>query len=97
MIKTLSNDFQLLIKMYLRFFLNEQGKRVYTFKFHDEEGKPTLSAHPGKFHSLIPPSPFLTRRRLPEGTHEVQGEIQPFTDPAGRHGALNATMCVISN
>ena len=34
--------------MYLRFHLDENGKRVYTFKFHDEKNDPTLSAHPGK-------------------------------------------------
>lgn len=34
--------------MYLRYHLDEQGKRVYTFKFHDAKGDPTLSAHPGK-------------------------------------------------
>jgi hypothetical protein len=41
--------------MYLRFHLDEQGKRVYTFKFHDAKGDPTLSAHPGKqpFHKWL--------------------------------------------
>jgi hypothetical protein len=34
--------------MYLRYHLDESGKRVYTFKFHDEKGDPTISAHPGK-------------------------------------------------
>jgi len=34
--------------MYLRYHLDENGKRVYTFKFHDENNEPTLSAHPGK-------------------------------------------------
>lgn len=33
--------------MYLRYFLDNEGKRVYTFKFHDQEQNPTLSAHPG--------------------------------------------------
>jgi len=37
--------------MYLRFHLDENGKRVYTFKFHDDKNDPTLSAHPGKNHS----------------------------------------------
>lgn len=35
--------------MYLRFYLDDQGKRVYTFKYHDEEDKPTMSAHPARF------------------------------------------------
>lgn len=34
--------------MYLRYYLDDQGKRVYTFKFHDPTENPTLSAHPGK-------------------------------------------------
>ena len=43
-------DLSLLIinKMYLRYYLDDQGKRVYTFKFHDPTENPTLSAHPGK-------------------------------------------------
>lgn len=39
--------------MYLRYFLDEAGKRVYTFKFHDANGDPTVSAHPGKSPSLF--------------------------------------------
>jgi H/ACA ribonucleoprotein complex subunit 3 len=44
--------------MYLRFYLDDQGKRVYTFKvsdaqltpqYHDAEDKPTISAHPARF------------------------------------------------
>ena len=37
--------------MYLRFFHDENGKRVYTFKFHEEteERAPTISAHPARF------------------------------------------------
>ena len=34
--------------MYLRYFLDDNGKRVYTFKYHDQDDKPTISAHPGK-------------------------------------------------
>jgi rRNA maturation protein Nop10 len=46
--------------MYLRYYLDEQGKRVYTFKvtwvfdnliqYHDADDKPTISAHPGKLN-----------------------------------------------
>ena len=39
--------------MYLRFHLDENGKRVYTFKFHDEKNEPTLSAHPGKLLQML--------------------------------------------
>ena len=37
--------------MYLRYRLDENGKRVYTFKFHEEtaEKTPTQSAHPARF------------------------------------------------
>ena len=37
--------------MYLRFQLDDNGKRVYTFKFHEdnEDRTPTQSAHPARF------------------------------------------------
>lgn len=35
--------------MYLRYHLDNDGKRVYTFKFHDEAGTPSQSAHPARF------------------------------------------------
>ncbi|KAG9511410.1 H/ACA ribonucleoprotein complex subunit 3, partial [Fragariocoptes setiger] len=35
--------------MYLMYHLDEEGKRVYTLKKSDEEGKPTSSAHPARF------------------------------------------------
>ena len=47
--------------MYLRFYLDDQGKRVYTFKYHqDGEGKaPTVSAHPARFS---PDDPYQKER-----------------------------------
>ncbi|KAG8231892.1 hypothetical protein J437_LFUL011725 [Ladona fulva] len=36
-------------KMYLMYFVNESGDRVYTLKKLDREGKPTMSAHPARF------------------------------------------------
>lgn len=33
--------------MHLMYFLDGEGKRVYTLKKVDPEGKQTLSAHPG--------------------------------------------------
>ena len=33
--------------MHLRFFLNEEGKRVYTLKTMLENGDYTFNAHPG--------------------------------------------------
>ena len=41
--------------MYLRYYLDANGKRVYTFKFHEdvttggESKAPTISAHPARF------------------------------------------------
>ncbi len=40
--------------MHLYYYLNEEGKRVYTLKKKDPEGKPTCSAHPGKSPDLEP-------------------------------------------
>ena len=34
--------------MYLRYYLNEKGQRVYTMKMTLEDGSYTLNAHPGK-------------------------------------------------
>lgn len=33
--------------MYLMYYLNDKGERVYTLNKVDPSGKPTLSAHPG--------------------------------------------------
>lgn len=35
--------------MFLRYYLNKQGERVYTLKDKDPSGKPTFSAHPARF------------------------------------------------
>ncbi|XP_017786012.1 PREDICTED: H/ACA ribonucleoprotein complex subunit 3 [Nicrophorus vespilloides] len=35
--------------MYLMYYLNEEGKRVYTLKKVDPAGNPTSSAHPARF------------------------------------------------
>jgi hypothetical protein len=35
--------------MHLYYYMNDEGKRVYTLKKKDPEGKPTCSAHPGIF------------------------------------------------
>lgn len=35
--------------MYLRYYLNESGERVYTMQQESPEGKPTFSAHPARF------------------------------------------------
>ncbi|CDW54674.1 Nop10p domain containing protein [Trichuris trichiura] len=35
--------------MYLYYYVDEEGKRVYTLKKYDPSGKLTLSAHPARF------------------------------------------------
>ncbi|EFN88045.1 H/ACA ribonucleoprotein complex subunit 3 [Harpegnathos saltator] len=35
--------------MYLMYYLDTNGNRVYTLKKLDPTGKPTLSAHPARF------------------------------------------------
>ena len=35
--------------MYLRYYLDEEGKRVYTLKTVLEDGSYTLNAHPARF------------------------------------------------
>ncbi|KAJ1973452.1 snoRNP complex protein [Dimargaris verticillata] len=35
--------------MHLKFYLNEQGQRVYTLKSVDPTGTPTRTAHPARF------------------------------------------------
>ncbi|KAH3714798.1 hypothetical protein DPMN_057499 [Dreissena polymorpha] len=35
--------------MYLMYYLDDGGNRVYTLKKADPAGRPTLSAHPARF------------------------------------------------
>ncbi|XP_055479031.1 H/ACA ribonucleoprotein complex subunit 3-like [Psammomys obesus] len=35
--------------MFLRYYLNEQGDRIYTLKKFDAMGQHTFSAHPARF------------------------------------------------
>ncbi|GFT78843.1 hypothetical protein NPIL_532031 [Nephila pilipes] len=35
--------------MYLMYYIDEKGDRVYTLKSYAPDGKPTLSAHPARF------------------------------------------------
>ncbi|XP_077289600.1 nop10 ribonucleoprotein [Arctopsyche grandis] len=46
--------------MYLRYYLNEKGERVYTLKRTDPENNPTLSAHPARFS----PQDTYSRQRI---------------------------------
>ncbi|XP_026470121.1 H/ACA ribonucleoprotein complex subunit 3-like [Ctenocephalides felis] len=46
--------------MYLMYYLNENGKRMYTLKKVDPAGNPTLSAHPARFS----PEDKYSRQRI---------------------------------
>jgi len=46
--------------MYLRYYLDENGKRVYTMKKEAPNGTATLSAHPARFS----PDDKFSRQRL---------------------------------
>ena len=35
--------------MYLKYYLDDEGKRVYTLESTSPAGKPTQSAHPARF------------------------------------------------
>jgi len=37
------------LKMYMMYYFDTEGSRVYTLAKVDPEGKPTLSAHPARF------------------------------------------------
>jgi len=39
--------------MHLRYYLNEEGKRVYTLKNTLEDGSYTFNAHPGTNNDLL--------------------------------------------
>ncbi|XP_050294339.1 H/ACA ribonucleoprotein complex subunit 3 [Anthonomus grandis grandis] len=46
--------------MYLMYYLDESGKRIYTLKKIDPYGKPTQSAHPARFS----PEDQYSRQRI---------------------------------
>jgi len=46
--------------MYLMYYLNEAGARVYTLAKEDPTGKPTFSAHPARFS----PEDKYSRQRI---------------------------------
>ncbi|XP_050970327.1 H/ACA ribonucleoprotein complex subunit 3 [Labeo rohita] len=46
--------------MYLQYYLNENGDRVYTLKREDPKGQPTSSAHPARFS----PEDKFSRHRI---------------------------------
>ena len=48
------------MQMHLRYHLDKSGKRVYTLKSLNPQGKPTLSAHPARFS----PDDTYSRQRI---------------------------------
>ena len=47
--------------MYLMYYLSDKGERVYTMAKVDPSGKPTISAHPGKWTEWLSVAECLTR------------------------------------
>ena len=46
--------------MYMNYYLDDEGKRVYTLKKESPDGKPTISAHPARFS----PDDKFSRERI---------------------------------
>lgn len=61
--------------MYLMFYLNPSGDRVYTLAKVDPEGKPTFSAHPARFS----PEDKYSRQRI---TIKKRFGLLPTQQPA---------------
>ena len=81
--------------MHLYYYLNEEGKRVYTLKKKDPEGKPTCSAHPGTFrrftffcafswNSSFFYSTIFTGRQVFSAALHFKEKIQSSTNTTGR-------------
>jgi len=49
-----------ILAMYLMYYLNESGTRVYTLDKTDPKGNPTFSAHPARFS----PEDQYSRQRI---------------------------------
>eukprot|EP00195_Chlamydomonas_chlamydogama_P015503 CAMPEP_0202899896 /NCGR_PEP_ID=MMETSP1392-20130828/9200_1 /ASSEMBLY_ACC=CAM_ASM_000868 /TAXON_ID=225041 /ORGANISM="Chlamydomonas chlamydogama, Strain SAG 11-48b" /LENGTH=64 /DNA_ID=CAMNT_0049586191 /DNA_START=79 /DNA_END=273 /DNA_ORIENTATION=+ len=60
--------------MYLMYYLDESGNRVYTLKKIDPEGNPTKSAHPARFS----PDDKFSRERI---TLKKRFNILPTQQP----------------
>ncbi|CDS08337.1 Putative H/ACA ribonucleoprotein complexFT subunit 3 [Lichtheimia ramosa] len=61
--------------MYLMYYLNDKGDRVYTLKKVDPKGMPTKSAHPARFS----PDDKFSRQRI---TIKKRFKILPTQMPA---------------
>ena len=63
----------------MMYYLDDDNKRVYTLAKVDPKGRPTFSAHPGKFfhynlifNILIPNIPVFVARFSPEDRYAAQ-------------------------
>jgi len=64
--------------MYLMYYLDDSGKRVYTLAKVDPEGKPTFSAHPARFS----PEDAYSRQRI---TIKSRFGLLPTQQPAPKY------------
>ncbi|CAF0863715.1 unnamed protein product [Adineta ricciae] len=83
--------------MFLMYYLNEKGERVYTFKKVDPAGNPTQSAHPAKFS----PDDQYSRQRLKLKTRHrlllTQGPLPNKTSIATDVCSPGGCVCGISH
>ncbi|KAI8973235.1 H/ACA ribonucleoprotein complex subunit 3 [Mycotypha africana] len=61
--------------MYLMYYLNDKGERIYTLKKTDPKGMPTKSAHPARFS----PDDKFSRHRV---TLKKRYNLLPYQRPA---------------
>jgi hypothetical protein len=69
--------------MHLRYYLNEEGKRVYTLKTVLEDGQYTFNAHPGT-ESCVTFSSLQPRRPEPEVPLRIEEKVWAVADLATR-------------
>ncbi|CAG9816424.1 unnamed protein product [Phaedon cochleariae] len=60
--------------MFLMYYLNELGQRIYTLKKETPSGKPTLSAHPARFS---PEDQYSEERIILKSRHKLLKTQQP--------------------
>jgi H/ACA ribonucleoprotein complex subunit 3 len=64
--------------MYLMYYLNEIGERVYTLNKTDPKGNPTFSAHPARFS----PEDKYSRQRI---TIKTRFGLMPTQQPMPKY------------
>ncbi|TKR88594.1 hypothetical protein L596_012810 [Steinernema carpocapsae] len=71
--------------MYLKFYLNEKGERVYTLKNKSPTGTETQSAHPARF----------ARRQVLQVPSHRQEAFRNHPHPAARSHLLRSRCCCL--